>query len=225
MRFAILAVGAAAACVANQSPAAADGEWSSLHAGVHLGYGGGQDRVTEINGPRAYYVDSDGLLGGLQFGASWQWGRFVAGVELEAGHLGQTAQETHRDATGAITVDTTIGPYGALTGKLGYAIAPNWLILARGGLAVAAIDASTTQSCNGGVACNFTPSIARDDSVAPGIAIGGGVEFAVLKQWTVRAEYQYMRFSERLALPVGPGEGWNHDPDLHALKFSLNFRF
>ncbi len=223
MRWKVVLLGLAGTCLA--APAAADGEWSTLHAGVHLGFGRGQDRVSEINGTRAYYVDGDGLLVGLQFGASRQWGRFVAGVELEAGHLGQTAQKTHGDANGVVTVDTTIGPYGTLTGKLGYAAAPGWLVLARGGLAVAAIDASTTQSCDSGIVCNVTPGIARDDAVAPGIAIGGGVEYAVLKQWTVRAEYQYLRFSERLALPAGPGEGWNHDPDLHALKFSLNFRF
>lgn len=201
------------------------GEWSALYAGVHLGYGRGQDRVDEINGPRQYFVDSDGMLGGGQFGASWQWGRFVAGVELEAGHLGQTATDKRGDAFGTVSVDTTIGPYGTLTGRLGYAVAPDWLLLARGGLAVAAIDASTTQSCSAAAACAVTAGVARDDTIAPGIAIGGGIEHAVLRQWTLRAEYQYLRFSDRLALPAGPGEGWNHDPDLHALKLSVNFRF
>lgn len=201
------------------------GEWSALYAGAHLGYGRGQVQVDEINGPRQYFVDSDGILGGVQFGASWQWSRFVAGVELEAGHLGQTATDRRGDAFGTVSVDTTIGPYGTLTGRLGYAVAPDWLLLARGGLAVAAIDARTTQSCTGAVPCGVTPGIARDDAIAPGIAIGGGIEYAVLRQWTLRAEYQYLRFSDRLALPDGPGEGWSHAPDLHALKASVNFRF
>jgi outer membrane immunogenic protein len=202
------------------------GTWSGVYGGLHLGYGAGRDDVTEVNGPRAYFRDTRGVLGGAQLGWQKQIDRLVAGIELELGHLGQSGDESRADAGGTVTTSIDLGAYATLAGRVGYVPAPEWLVFARAGLAIAALDATITQTCPAG-GCGLTPSRASTRDYTWGGVFGGGIERAFATRWSARVEYQYMLFVRELALPdnADPGPGWNHDIDLHVLKLGLNYRF
>jgi opacity protein-like surface antigen len=204
---------------------AAAGDWSQLYAGAHLGYGRGQDHATVIDSNRAYFPGTDGPLGGAQIGWMHQWERFVGGLQLDLGHLGQSSHHTNSDFAGKVELKSSIGAFGALTGQVGIVVDQHWLIVARGGLAFAQIDVATVQSCPDPASCLFTPSTASNESVALGVTAAAGAEYAFTPRWAARLEYQYFNFDKQLALPDGPGEGWNHDLDLHTVRFSVNYRF
>lgn len=216
----ILAVSAGAA------RAGEAGSWSGVYGGLHFGYGAGRDDVNEVNGPRAYFPDTRGILGGVQLGWQKQINRLVLGVESELGHLGQSGDESRAASGGTVATSIDLGAYATLAGRVGYVPAPDWLVFARAGLAIASLDATTTQTCPSG-GCGLTPSSASTRDYTWGGVFGGGVERAVAARWSARIEYQYMLFVRELALPDngGPGPGWNHDIDLHLLKIGLTYRF
>jgi outer membrane immunogenic protein len=200
-------------------------DWSGLYGGIHFGLGRGQDEVREVNGPRTFYPDTDGALGGVQIGWQRQFERVVAGGELELGYLGQEGSVTSSDANGTVTSRAELGAYGAVSARAGYLLTPSWLVFARAGITLAAIDAQTDQTCSGG-GCTLTPSSAATRDHAWAYMFGGGVENALSERWRARLEYQYYDFRRELALPAsGSGPGWNHELDLHAIKFGINYRF
>lgn len=211
-------------------PATAHGEpgsWSGGYAGLSLGYGGGRDRVSEVNGPRTYFADTRGVLGSLQVGWQRQFAtQWLAGVEVEGGHLGQSGNSSRTDAGSEVRSDAKLEGYGAVSGRVGYIAQPDWLAFGRAGVALAGVSARTTQSCPS-TACTLMPASAATRDHTVGLTLGAGVEHAFTNRWVGRIEYQYMRFREELALPEGgaPGPGWHHTLDLHALKVGLNYRF
>ncbi len=200
-------------------------QWSGFYGGLHLGYGAGRDDVREINGNRSYFPDTKGAILGVQGGWQKQIDRFVFGAELEAGTLGQSGDVTRRDEGGTLKSSTDFGLYGTLSGRVGYTVTPDWLVYGRLGLTLAEMDAKIEQSCPA-QACAWTPSSSATRDHAWGYVFGGGVEHSLSDRWTGRIEYQYTDFRRELALPAGEsGPGWHHDPDLHAVKFSMNRRF
>lgn len=213
-----------AAAAALSAPAASAADWSGWVVGAHVGYGAGRDDVTEVDGPRATFADSDGALGGVQAARLWQAGRLVVGAELEAGHLGQSGSATRTDPAGTVASDVALGPYAALSGRAGWLLTPDWQAFARAGVAVAALDARTTQRC-AAPGCALVPSSAPADDVTFGGVFGGGLEWALSARWRGRMEYQYVLFRKELALPDGDaGPGWRHDIDLHLVKLAVGFR-
>lgn len=200
-------------------------DWTGFYGGLSLGYGAGQDAVSEIDSGRRYFPATSGVVAGTQLGWQKQLGRFVVGGELEAGWLGQSGDVRRADDGAALTAEAQLGAYAALSGRLGYLVAPDWLLYGRAGLAVAAIDAETRQTCGSDPGCGNSRAETRDH--AYGFAFGGGVEHALSARWSLRAEYQYLEFRRELALPPGgaPGPGWNHRLDVHVAKLGLNYRF
>jgi outer membrane immunogenic protein len=201
-------------------------DWSGVHLGAHLGYGRGRDDVREVNGPRTYYPDTRGGLGGVQAGWQRAWGRVIGGVEIEGGHLGQSGDVARSDGGGTVTSRAELGAYATLSGRFGYLLTPDWMLFGRLGATVAALDARTEQSCPG-AGCTLTASSAATRRTAWGVTYGIGAERALGAGWHGRIEYQYVDFRRELALPAdgGAGPGWNHSLDLHAVKLGVNYRF
>lgn len=219
-----------AASLVLAAPAAAD-DWSGFHGGLQVGFGAGGDAVTEINGPRRYFLDTRGPLGGAHVG----WQRqlddvargLVLGVEVEAGHLGQSGDLTRTDGFGTVTNRAEIGAYAAFSARAGYGFLPGWLVYGRAGLALGEIDVRTTQSCpGGGATCALVPELAKTSDVGWGPVLGVGVEHALDAHWRARVEYMHIGFSRDLVLPSGGvGPGWHHATDVHALKLGVSYRF
>lgn len=188
--------------------------WGGWYAGGAVGYGGGEDLVQEVNGPRRYHLETRGLVANARLGWQAQYGLWVGGVEAEAGSLGQSIDETND----GLSADTKLAAYSSLVGRFGMTAAPHVLVFGKAGLAAADLQATTRDSA--------TSSTASTTDTTFGGVVGAGMEIALGDHWRWRGEYEYLRFRTELALPEGgSGPGWDHDIDLHVLKTGFNYRF
>ena len=160
-----------------------------------------------------------GALGGLQGGYNWQSGQWVYGVE---GDLQATGLKKTLDATVSYTgvaiggfCDSTVGnnpckittsneyklPWLAtFRGRLGYA-SNDWLLYATGGLAVGEAKSSFTFTENQGANVSLT---VQDSVVKVGWAVGAGVEKALGRNWTVKAEYLFVDLGSHSVSAANP---------------------
>ena len=134
-----------------------------------------------------------GVAGG-QAGYLWQVGRFAFGPEIDISiaNIGSKKTEAVQMVGGGITFATnstseaSLKWLSSLRGRVGIA-AGDWLFFGTGGLAVAGLDIEQT---------TLFPEISRSE-IAVGYAAGGGLQYAVGPQLSVRAEYLYYGFPEK----------------------------
>jgi outer membrane immunogenic protein len=137
--------------------------------------------------------DQSGVIGGGELGCNWQAGIFVFGLEgdVSGWHNSSTSTVTGPDvlAPGQVFHATTSVTSNTLaTGRPRIGIAANnWLFYATGGLAVA--NAAFSQSVFF-TATRSTQAGATSTSV--GWTAGGGIEYAITPNWTVKGEYLYV---------------------------------
>jgi len=209
--------------------AALAADWTGAYAGVSLGYAAGDDEAQEINGPRTYIPEFDGFNGAAHLGWQRQVQNLVAGIEIEGGYL-DLGSDVTRDVTGgSITSGADLGAYATVSGRLGVVVDSVWLVYGRAGLVVAELDGKTVQTCTGPDLCGGSQttavSSAETEDVSFGLLLGAGLERQFGTKWTGRIDYQFMNFRDELALPKIDGPGWEHEADVHAIKFGLSYRF
>ena len=88
------------------------------------------------------------------------------------------------------TMSSRLDWVSSLRGRLGYLARSDTLVYATGGAAVAEI-AYAANNFNG---ATYATSAEMSD-LQVGFTVGGGVELALNKNWTLRAEYLYYRFN------------------------------
>lgn len=150
--------------------------WTGFYIGGDLGGGWGHhDRSVVPPGFQNSYTSS-GLIGGLHAGYNWQKQSIVFGLETDINLTGIKGD----DASAGGTLDSTkLKWIGSTRGRIGYAW-QNFLLFATGGWAYAGLehfnDAAPGQT--------FTPT-------RNGWTLGGGLEYGLSRNWTVRADYRY----------------------------------
>lgn len=192
--------------------------WTGVYFGGHVGGAFGDTEVEDTfdyNGdPFARNnIDSKGVISGVQLGYNVQRGNIVFGVEADLGYLSLSGDKTadlphpereKYDPNDEISAKYSIdgGLYGDLTARVGYA-ADRTLFYVKGGAAFLNAEfnshyvgenCSTTRT-NG--SCG-TPNQSKFDfdksDTLWGWTIGVGVEYALNKNWTLKAEYQHFDF-------------------------------
>jgi outer membrane immunogenic protein len=204
--------------------------WTGFYVGGYLGAGLRQARFNDVDGYNAalastWNANRTNFLGGLTVGYNWQVSpNFLVGVEGEIGYLGgaRRYQPASVDTFGRVGDSA----YGLITARLGFT-ADRALFFVKGGLALGggnlrAIDDCNTGACGGGLL-----SGSRSSNV--GWTIGAGVEYAVAQNWTVKAEYNYVRFNNATINAVTPAGatfryGVNNN-DAHLFKVGVNYLF
>lgn len=197
--------------------------WTGFYIGANVGYGWGDGSgtirhvtVAPVGARGPISGDSDGIVGGVQIGYNWQTGPFVIGVEADFQASGVEGNFAGRAGAGPAAVlyrGTHETPwFGTFRGRLGYAW-DRWLFYVTGG-GYYAENKVTGRA--GGVA--FSNS--RDGL---GWTVGGGVEWALVANWSVKAEYLY--FATPDAVPTRAGTRINGDTDGHLVRVGVNYRF
>ncbi|HET7849550.1 MAG TPA: outer membrane protein [Pseudolabrys sp.] len=180
---------------------------------------------------------SSGVLGGLQLGYNWQFNRtWLIGVETDFNWSGIKGSEAIAGARfGALpitaTVDERIKWFGTARARLGYLPAENLLAYVTGGFAYGRVEHSGSYfnnsvgasviapgfnfSCNTGTTC-FAGS---SSDTATGWVLGGGLEYAIWKNLTLKAEYLYVSLGSQ---PVTE-TALNFNPRSAPASFSANF--
>ena len=187
---------------------------------------------------------ASGLTGGFQAGYNYQFGAAVAGVELDweyfkrTSSLGPSAGLTS-DITGPgrpffqapLLVSNEVAStwLATIRGRLGFA----WdrlLLYGTGG--VAFTDVRYTQTVTTSLLITGATVVNVVTETKSGVTVGGGAEYALWNNLTLRAEYLYAQFTgvsgtsvlqfQNFSNPVAGSTGNLHD---HIVRVGLNYKF
>jgi opacity protein-like surface antigen len=262
-RWAVIAsVCAYAVSSFSAGPARADDvpvDWGGLYVGAQLG--GAIDDATVANPYGASIfgddIKSSGAFIGLKGGYNYQFGRGVAGLEADANWAGmqgtftclQTAHgvpgfpASYRGGAFGATCEVAPDWFGTVVARGGYALGPQGrlLLFGKGGLAWMHTDVDI--GTNNSVQNAYGPRNARSSSSVTklGWTLGGGLEYAATRNWSIGFEYDYMQFGGGgIATPdarpvlnpafpgiagtaISTGAEASLSQDVHAVKIALNY--
>jgi outer membrane immunogenic protein len=214
--------------------------WSGFYVGANAGFARSADPRIDclgLGGPcgTAFLAPkADGAEYGLQAGYNWQVGNFVVGLEADINKL---AAEGVASFSG---IDPAKGP-DQLSSRY------DWLGTARGRVGVTAGPAlfyATGGFAYGRVGHNYIYGIGSPvDTQAFGLAenrtgwtVGGGAEYALDQNWSVKAEYLYVHLAAS-NLDISSLRAVNFSPnppgtnflrfrnDLNIARVGVNYRF
>ena len=181
-------------------------DWTGFYVGGHVGYGW-SNTTTTLDGfpisawapfgsepgiPASYDRNLRGFIGGGQVGYNYQTGRVVLGVETDLSYtnIHNDLTRSGLDQAASFFVDNEsqkLKWLATVRGRLGFAAMDRLLIFATGGLAVGKIDVSSSFSYPGAIAYSGTATTTKT-----GWTLGGGAEYALLNNWSVKFEYLYV---------------------------------
>lgn len=184
-------------------------DWSGFYGGLNLGYGWGDFSRHRSTGGHA-----QGVIGGGQVGANFQWDNFVGGFETDI--QGADIEGKTRSNRRTVALRSYIQPFGTARARIGVAF-DQLLVYGTGGLAYAGVD-------------NRLRIFNRhdtDDGVQIGWTAGGGLEWALDPHWSIKAEYLFAdlgdkRYSFKVA---GQRTHERVSYDQHLARVGLNYRF
>jgi outer membrane immunogenic protein len=176
--------------------------WTGLYLGLQVGYAWDHDSENSVFGPTPLALGAipvaslfssspQGVIGGAHIGYNLQINQWVAGVEGTAD--GTSINKTVFDPIFGFNVGTKAPIQGSIRARLGVA----WdraLIFVTGGAAFTNI----TNEYSAFAAGFPSESISKTRS---GWTVGGGIEYAVTNNWSVRAEYRYSDFGHYTDFP------------------------
>lgn len=189
--------------------------WTGFYLGGQLGYAWVGEK---LNGWGPYYgfsgvnYTSNGVIGGAHAGYNLQFNQIVLGLEGDVEGTGVNRSY----GFGAVTYGSQVPVEGSIRARLGFAL-DRALFYVTGGAAFAGVT-NTYQSWLG------YNSIGR--SLA-GWTIGGGLEYALFNNWSVRAEYRYADFGSTTDYPYAavPGGGVTHHVTENAVRAGFSYKF
>ena len=146
------------------------------------------------------------FTGGGQAGYNLRFGAFVIGLEADINYVDFDSTEAPRitwnatNSTRAVTTREKLQSnyVATLRPRIGFVALDNVLIYATGGLAISDQKFSNhTTIVNlgpGGPAPGLNASYRASASESVGYVVGGGLEYALTRTMTFRAEYQHLEF-------------------------------
>jgi len=175
--------------------------WTGVYIGGQIGYQWGTDSAVGPRGIGASYSAS-GVTGGAHVGYNYQMGQFVAGIE------GDVNGSSYNGTTALGAIGTRENVDGSVRGRVGVA----WdraLIYATGGAAFGGID-------------NTYPGLTISHTRV-GWTVGGGIEYAIDNNWSVRAEYRYTDYGTYADFPFGLPI--THDETDNRVQVGFSYKF
>jgi outer membrane immunogenic protein len=220
------------------SPAAGN-NWTGGYIGVQGGYGWGRTKWPNGFGAPNPDLSTDGWLAGGTIGANAQAGHLVFGVEGEILGSGLRGSQTATFPSfgGAVQTnafDSKIDWLALATARAGFVVGGNLMLYGKGGVAIAQEVHTLNLSQTGPTA---TASLSGK-AIHTGVVAGAGAEYAFAPNWSVKAEYDYVRMFQQQLIPAGPAAGGPFGPvatlavplnkvnqDLHLAKVGVNYHF
>lgn len=184
-------------------------DWSGVYVGGHLGYGqaqmdgaygadGGADFETEGSGP--FELEGDGITGGVQIGYNWQSGNWVYGAEADITAVDWSDSLTSVDEE---SVFLDVEYLATVRARVGYAMDRTLIF---GTIGAAFVDAEYyVEDHPNDTDPSESGSLDFDDI---GLVVGGGAEYALNANWSIKAEGLYYWFDDNQS-----GAGLTHDSD------------
>jgi outer membrane immunogenic protein len=192
-------------------------------------------------------ITASGFTGGIQAGYNWQGPNLIYGLEtdFDAFHLRGSRQGTGTYPEGfgiviagspfAINSSFNTDWLYTLRGRIGVPVSSNLMAYATGGLALTRLGVSNSFSDNISPPRAFNAAgTANGSETKAGWVVGGGLEYALVNNWSIKAEYLFMDFGKVTATgtifnPSSPGyaQGISTSSDLTAqvARVGVNRRF
>ena len=188
-------------------------DWTGFYIGGNVGYGSAHADLT-VGGVTGS-ENLTGVIGGGQIGYNWQTGPWIFG--LEADGQGSDQHNSFAGVAGGVAVTTSdsVPWFATFRGRIGYAIAPMWMVYVTGGGAV--MDFKSNVTVAGVGAATFETS-------RGGWTLGAGVEGAITRNWSWKAEYLHIdagNFNNTLLGVVPVNVSLTDDIG----RFGINYRF
>jgi outer membrane immunogenic protein len=143
--------------------------WTGFYAGINAGYGFGKSNWDVP----AVSPTPKGFVGGVTLGFNYQTGVWVWGLEGDVDYSDMKGDTT----CGAGTCETKNSWLATTRGRIGYAGWNNFLPYITGGAAFGDIKATSPSGSASKTNVGWT--------------VGGGLEYAMWSNWSVKAEYLY----------------------------------
>lgn len=181
--------------------------WTGIYVGGQVGYQFGKD----TNNFNPSSSSSSGVVGGAHIGYNYQLtNNLVVGVEGDVEGTSAKATTGYPAFNGVYKEGTE----GSARGRLGYAF-DRALFYATGGVAFV------------GITNDYNGSASDATHTRVGYTVGGGVEYAIDHNWSVRAEYRYTDFghyTDASTYTVRLGDILKHDTD-NKVEAGFSYKF
>jgi outer membrane immunogenic protein len=174
--------------------------WTGCYVGVHAGAGAMRDSVGSHGSQMIAgtdYTGTGGLAGG-QVGCNYQDGNWVFGAEGEGYWSGMKSTDASSSAIvngeGFRDTDTAKNKYDfSIAARAGIAF-DRTLVYGKAGWVWGKFDFLSTESCCGSFP-DFSSSAAS--GTLDGLLLGVGIEHAITNNWTVKLEYNYLKYGSK----------------------------
>jgi len=209
--------------------------WTGLYIGAHVGGAwtsvdrfATNDATGAIDNRASSSASS--FMGGGQVGYNWMFAHnWVLGIEADVSGLRLAPSDTSLNVGGGVpnrlvNHEEKADWVATLRGRLGYAWA-NWLLYGTGGVAWEHLSATRTQlsGTTSGATAGTSESITTTKT---GYAVGGGLEWAFARNWTLRGEYLYLGFSGvSYSFPIAARTDNYSSMNISIARAALNYRF
>jgi outer membrane immunogenic protein len=224
-------------------------DWSGIYIGGNVGGHRGSDKITTatdgdfeglgaaggtaIDAAASATLNPKGFIGGLQAGYNLEGSGGVFGIEVDANWLGGSATRT-------LTRIPVINPLDVMTNttqatflstlRLRWgttAIADRALLFVTAGFSFVTLKTTDSMGHFGNTVITSTSG----SSTQPGLAAGGGLEYAFTDNISAKVEYLFILVKNvGTTIPSSPGGAPDsiavtHDFSDHVGRFGLNFKF
>jgi outer membrane immunogenic protein len=197
--------------------------WTGFYIGANLGGAWASGMLTDNLTGASFTGNHSGVIGGGTGGYNWQvLPNFVVGFEgtFDGTSIGNTSNIVSVPILGKPTaVQGSIGTnwVSTLAARFGVAM-NNVLYYAKGGGGWADNSASLTNTITG---ASVSTSNTRS-----GWLVGGGIEYAVSPNWTIKAEYDYLGLSNwSNSGPLSPIDTFNLSRQINMFTVGVNYKF
>jgi len=204
--------------------------WTGFYVGGNVGAAWAERNWTDVTRGLLFTQSSNAhFMGGGQIGYNWQINNFVIGAEADADWISRD----NNNGTG-IVVPGIVGPIAVSSNS-------TWITTAAARFGIAADRALFYGKAGGGwvgennltitnvtTGTSITGTNSRSRS---GFLLGGGIEYAVTNNWTIKAEYDYLGLSSRnflvpLGSPFFVGDTFNNrSRNVQEFKVGFNYLF
>jgi opacity protein-like surface antigen len=197
-------------------------DWTGPYVGVSAGSTWGRTHWASQGGT----VDPDyaGVLAGGQAGYNFQTGKFVWGIEGDAGLSNAGGAKPCPVQPVLYSCEDDVGALGSLTGRFGY----TWgraLFYAKGGWAFGEVTAGTSLNpVNPALGLLPAPAGIKSTNWENGWTAGAGMEFALTNRWSAKAEYMHYAFPQ-YAFAGAQNAAANATTTGDAVRIGVNYHF
>jgi outer membrane immunogenic protein len=189
--------------------------WTGCYIGGNVGAAFGDASVSTGSGTVS--GNGTGFAGGGQFGCDYQWynGWVVGFRNMFDGTSNNKSATIAGGPLAGNVVNFDNQWFDTLTARLGYAVAPGWLLYFQGGGAWAHASANITSAGT---------QIGQTSNTRTGWTIGGGAEWMFAPHWSAFVEGNYMDFGSTSGTTI-TGVGFTAKANEATALVGVNYHF